>query len=88
MSAVEIKAADLSSTQKAVIEELLGREVDSAETIGLRVFPTELAREQARKALIEWLERAEPGPAIDEAELDAAVVEAMRTVRPGYREIR
>lgn len=87
MSSIEIKAAELSPAQKAVIEELLGREVSASDTIALRSFSAE-QREQARKALMEWLERRTASAEEAEEPIPEDVyTEAMRSVRPNYRPI-
>ncbi len=84
------RSKDLSPDQKAAIESLLGRQVLEHEAISVRAIePPALSEErrhelagQLKKYFAEVDARRKPGSP-DEAE--DLIVEAMRSVRPGYR---
>jgi hypothetical protein len=90
----DVKAESLTPAQKALIEEILGRKLSGGETVRVLAFEsTEEVSPAQRKAaadkLLEFLERSpRPVPGVSEEECEAAIIEAMRTVRPGYTEIR
>ena len=84
-----IEAAELSPSQKAVIEELLGRQLLDREAISLRPFDaaeTTPGQSAAAEHLRAFLERPRPGRRADvpDAELDEALLEALRSERPHY----
>jgi len=84
-----LKAEALSPAQKSVIEQILGRQILEAEAISLRAFaPPELdqtERQSAVENLRRFLEETErPGARVSEAECEAALLEAIRSERPGY----
>jgi hypothetical protein len=82
-----IEAAELSLNQKAAIEELLGRPLSDREAVSLRALPSEKSSEQkaAAENLIKFLAaRKRPRSGISDEELEAAMLEAMRSERPHY----
>jgi hypothetical protein len=89
METLDVKATELSPAQRSAIEELLGRALEESETVGLRVFPDSARVEQARKALLEWLQiRQSASEQSSEDEIGEEIItEAMRSVRPGYRPV-
>jgi hypothetical protein len=84
---MDVKAEELSASQKSVIEELLGRKIDASETVSVRVFSEPPPSEEARGALVDWLARrdAESGRADEIPE--EIFTEAMRSIRPRYRPV-
>ncbi len=87
-----LHATELSPSQKAMIEELMGRELADADAIGLRLFSAESIPEEQRQAardrLLAFLRSERPKPTVSDEEFESAYLEAMRSVRPGYTEIR
>lgn len=83
---------DLSPTQRETIEQLIGRKLLDEEAISLKAISLERLRdperEAARQKLLEFLDSDRPGTATSEEEFEAAYLEAMRSVRPGYTEIK
>jgi hypothetical protein len=85
-----LEAKDLSPSQKAVIEDLLGRQVFHDETISIRAIDAPRMSEARRRELVTELQtyfakvdaKRKPGTKADEEEI---LNEAMRSVRPGYR---
>jgi hypothetical protein len=89
--AMIIESAELTAQQKAAIEEILGRPLLDRESISVSTIsvPTTAERQVAREKLINFLnDPGRPRPAVSEEELDEAITEAMRTVRPSYRPMR
>ena len=89
---MHFNATELTPNQRAVIEELMGRSLSSEEAITLRAVPADTRSAAERRAaadeLLAFL-KSLPEPTATEAELDAAIVAAMREVRgPGYTEVR
>lgn len=82
-----MQSTELSPSQKAAIEELIGRTLLEDESISLDAFVSREVSDPARQAAIrrlrEFLERPRRAAGTD-AEIDAAITEAMRTGRPGY----
>jgi hypothetical protein len=82
------ETTELSPEQKAVIEELLGRQLLDREAVSLRAFEPPTVSETQQRAVEElrrFLETpGRPQPGVSDEELDAAITEAMRTVRPHY----
>lgn len=84
------KAKDLSPDQRAVIESLLGRQVQEDEDISVRAAPA--LSEQRRRELADQLRthfaevdaRRKPGSDEDAEDI---VTEAMRSSRPNYRPV-
>jgi hypothetical protein len=86
-----IESAELTAQQKAAIEELLGRPLLDRESISVSTVsgPTTAERQVAREKLINFLN--DPGrkrPSCSDEELEDAITEAMRSVRPSYRPMR
>jgi len=82
-----IEAPELSQHQKAAIEELLGRPLSGRESISLRTFPAEKSAEQkaAAENLVKFLAaKQRPVPGVSDEELEAAILEALRSERPHY----
>jgi hypothetical protein len=84
-----VKAEALSPTQKSVIEQILGRQILEAEAISLRAFapnaPTLPKRQAAAAKLRKFLEQADrPRAGISDEELEAALLEAIRSERPNF----
>jgi hypothetical protein len=84
---------DLSPEQKKAIESLLGRPVSDDESVSIKALsPTPRLTEEDRKAAIEKLDQyfahvdAHRKPVSGEEE-DAIVNEALRSVRPHYRQV-
>lgn len=87
-----LQATELSPSQKAAIEELVGRELSDEEAISVRAFtppPVSIAeREAARDKLLDFFLKTErPRPGVSEEELESAFLEAMHAVRPNYSEV-
>jgi len=83
-------ANDLTPTERAAVESLLGRRVQDGEAVSDRAFaPAAISLEQ-RQEIAEELKRyfaeidADRKPAPD-GEQEGAIDEAMRSVRPSYR---
>jgi hypothetical protein len=87
-----LQKEDLSPSQREAIEQLIGRRLQDEESISLMAFSFESLpnseRQAARKELLEFLESDRPGPQGSEEEFEAAFLEAMRSVRPGYTEVQ
>ncbi len=86
-----LQSTELSTSQKAVLEELIGRRLSDEEAVSLRTVPAENRSPEERQAAAEKLRaflKNLPEPKAAEDDLDAAILEAMRSVRPGYTEIR
>ncbi|MDR3773195.1 MAG: hypothetical protein P4L26_07605 [Terracidiphilus sp.] len=82
-----IETAELSLNQKAAIEELLGYALSERETISLRTLPREKSAEQKAAAanLVKFLAaKRRPRPGVSDEELEAAILEALRSERPRY----
>jgi hypothetical protein len=83
---------DLVPSKRRAIEELLGRELLDGEAIGLWSFTVETRPDAERQAAADKLRAllSEPGPStgVSSEEFEAAYLEAMRSVRPGYTEIK
>ena len=84
-----LNADALSPTQKSVIEQILGRQILDAEAISLRAFapnaPTLPKRQAAAAKLRKFLEQADrPRAGISDEELEAALLEALRSERPNF----
>ena len=88
MGAMFIKAESLTEMQKRAFEEILGRQINSSETVSILAHQT-VAKDANRFAALErYFAEARKREPIDEAELDDAITEAMRSVRPGYTPIK
>jgi hypothetical protein len=83
-------AKDLSPDQKAAIETLLGRRVQEDEAVSVRTFDPVTVSHQRKLEIANELRRyfaevdAARKPVSDE-ETEEVIIEAMRSVRPGYR---
>jgi hypothetical protein len=88
---MDLSAKELTPSQKLMLEEILGRELLSSEMVSVRAYQVEISsleeREAARKKLLAYLESV-PAPKGTEEALEAAILQAMREVRPGYTEVR
>ena len=89
---MHFNATELTPGQKAVIEELMGRSLSAEEAVSLCAVPADTRspaeRKEAADELLAFL-KSLPEPTAMDAELDAAILEAMREVRgPGYTEVR
>jgi hypothetical protein len=86
------KASELRPQTRAALEAELGRRLQDNEQVSIMVFvpheaPTGKARREAGHRLEEHLNRIdEKTKTVPEAEMEAALDEALRSVRPGYRE--
>ena len=92
MSSVLIhKASELRPQTRAALEAELGRRLQDNEQVSIMVFvpheaPTGGARREAGRRLEEYLNRIdEKTKTVPEAEMEAALDEALRGARPGYR---
>jgi hypothetical protein len=82
-----IETAELSPNQKTAIEELLGQPLSEKDAISLRALPTTKSAEQraAAENLCKFLAaRERPQPGVSDEELEAAILEALRSERPHY----
>jgi hypothetical protein len=84
-----LSAEALSPAQKSVIEQILGRQIQEAETISLRAFlppPAALPeRQAAAEKLRMFLEKGDhPRAGVSDEECEAALLEALRSERPNY----
>jgi hypothetical protein len=83
-----LQTSELSPGQRAAIEELLGRELSDKEAIIVRTCQVEVAtaaqQEKAREKLVEFLKSDRPKTDASDEEFEAAFLEAMRSVRPGF----
>jgi hypothetical protein len=85
-----LSAEALSPAQKSVLEEILGRQILEAEAISLRAFAPPLAlpeRQAAAEKLRRFLEGDRPRTGVSDEECEAALLEALRSERPGYTQI-
>jgi len=90
-----LRAESLSPAQKAVIEQILGRQVLEAEAISLHAFEPQALSAHKRMAIVEALHQCLDSGRTDSAERDSQaaseecsediLTEAMRSVRPSYR---
>jgi hypothetical protein len=83
-----VQSEELSPNQKAAIEELIGRPLLDRETISVSTLPpSALAnRQAAAEKLQKFLEETvRPRPGVSEEELEAAILEAIRSERPRFR---
>jgi len=84
-----LRAEALSPVQRSVIEQILGRQILEAEAISLRAFepqaPSTLERQAATEKLRRFLEETDrPRAGVSDEELEAALLEAIRSQRPHY----
>ena len=83
-------AHDLSPDQKAVLETLLGRRVQDSESVSVRSFEPVTVSPERKLEIANELRNyfaevdAARQPFADE-EAENLMIEAMRSVRPGYR---
>lgn len=83
-------AHDLSPDQKAVLETLLGRRVQDSESVSVRSFEPVTVSPERKLEIANELRNyfaevdAARQPVADE-EAENLMIEAMRSVRPGYR---
>jgi len=88
------KASDLKPLTREVLESEFGRRFQDDEEVSIMAFrphepPAEEARRQAGARLEQHFQRMDARTKdIGEDEVDDIVIEAMRSVRPGYRERR
>jgi hypothetical protein len=86
------KASELRPKTRVALEAELGRRLQDNEQVSIMVFvphesPEGKARRKAGRRLEEHLNRTDAKTkSVSEAEMDAALDEALRSVRPGYRE--
>jgi hypothetical protein len=86
------KAGDLKPQTRVALEAELGRRLEDHEEVSIMVFvpheaPTGKAHREARRRLEEHLHRIDlKTESVPEAEMEAALDEALRSVRPGYCE--
>jgi hypothetical protein len=86
------KASDLKPHTREVLESEFGRRFRDDEEVSIMAFlpheaPTDEARREAAARLEQHFERMDERTAdIPEEEVDEIVIEAMRSVRPGYQE--
>jgi hypothetical protein len=87
-----LTSTELSPSQKAVIEEIVGRKIAENEAVSVRVYPPVESKTPKQQAAAEnlrrFLESAErPRPGVTEEEYEAALLEALRSERPNYTPI-
>jgi hypothetical protein len=83
-----LQSEELSPNQKAAIEELLGRRLLDKEAISVSTLPPSAmaGRRAAAEKLQKFLEETvRPRPGVSEEELEAAILEAIRSERPRFR---
>ena len=86
------RASQLRPQTRAALEAELGRRLQDDEEVSIMAFaphqaPTGEARREAARRLEEHLARIdEKTKSVSEAEIEDALDEAFRSVRPGYRE--
>ena len=82
------QTSELSPGQRAVIEEILGRELSEKEAVIVRTCEVQVAsRDQqveAKQKLLAFLKSDRPETDASDEEFEAAFLEAMRSVRPGF----
>lgn len=83
-------ANDLSPDQKAALETLLGRRVQDSEAVSVRTFEPVTVSSQRKLEIANELRNyfAEVDAArksVSDAEAEDIMIEAIRSVRPGYR---
>ncbi len=81
-----IESTELSQNQRSAIEELLGRSLSEREAISLRALPDEKSPEQkaAAEKLVKFLAARRTRPDASQEELEAAMLEALRSERPHF----
>ena len=87
-----VSTSQLSPSQKAALEELMGRKLGDEETIRIHAFsepePSSSEHQAAVEKFRKFLEQLPPSQATED-EMNEAILEAMREVRgPGYTEVR
>ena len=86
-------AKDLSPEQKVAIESLLGRKLLESEDVSVRTIDPPALTDERRAEVLHGLEEyfakvdSQRQPVSPE-EANAAIDEALRSVRPNYRSIR
>jgi len=86
------KARELRPQTRAAVEAELGRSLKDDEDVSIMAFstheaPAGEARQRAGEKLESYLERADKQRAgVSAEEAEAALQEALKNVRPGYRE--
>jgi len=82
-----IAVAELSPSQKAALEELLGHPLRDKDSVDVRTFPSEKSVEQkaAAESLAKFLvARSRPRPGVSDEERESVILEALRSERPHY----
>jgi hypothetical protein len=85
-------AKDLSPDQKAVIENILGRQVLEGEAISARAIDSNALPDQRRSEALHGLEAFfaqvdRPRQPVSPEEADAIIDEALRSTRPTYHSV-
>jgi hypothetical protein len=86
------RARELKPQTRSAVEAELGRELRDDEDVSIMAFsnheaPAGEAQRAAKAKLAEYFSRVDAREnAPSEADVDAAVAEAMKDLRPGYRE--
>jgi hypothetical protein len=86
------KASELRPETRAAVEAELGRSLQDAEEVSIMAFvtheaPTGQARAEAVRALQEHLSRIDHATkGVPKEDLEDTLNEALRSIRPGYRE--
>jgi hypothetical protein len=87
-----VQSEELKPNQKAVIEELLGRQLLEREAVSLSTFQSPVVsetKERATEELLRFLQTpGRPRPGVSDEELEEAITEAMRSVRPSYTPVK
>jgi len=86
-----LQSTELTHNQKTVIEEILGRQILDQDAISVHTvsLPSAAERQTATEKLRDFLQdTGRPSPNCSEEELEDALTEAMRSVRPSYRPMR
>jgi hypothetical protein len=86
------KASELRPQTRAAVEAELGRSLQDTEEVSIMAFvlheaPTGQARAEAERSLQEHLSRVDQAmKSVPEDDLEDSLRNALRNVRPGYRE--
>jgi hypothetical protein len=86
-----LNAEELSPAQRSAIEQILGRQILEAEAISLRAFAPPPVDSPERQTAVEklrrFLEGDRPRAGISDEEGEAALLEALRSERLGYKQM-
>ena len=92
MSAKILSADSLTPVQKTALEQILGREILRSEKVSVNTYAASTDGTVQDQRLSTWKQLFgkrldEPSP-FSEQQIEDAITEAMRSVRPGYTPIK